>query len=334
LIGSGVALSLVAACGAVPEPETTTEQSAVTGGEVSPASDNAVVELGVVRPLPYLNDVCTGVLVAPNVVVTVLDCLTNWDGLGLSYPFVCEPDGSLGTPDTGGGWIGDPVKPSDVRVFWGSNLGDRPPAAYGQQIFTSGTPEACEDNIGVLVLDRDLPSAGYPLRLDRDVEVGEDMTIIGWGMETQLDARYRRDVTVLEVGPDDTSQGTTDVAPRSFLIGTGPCSGDRGAPTISTETGAVAGIFARWTNDSVDCRSPYQLNRVTKIAPYKSMFEQAFAAAGAKLRSEASGTAPSAKTPKAGCSVSPNHVGSSTPAFGFVLLLGLALLARKRGFSA
>jgi hypothetical protein len=320
------------ACAAVAEAPSGVERSAINAGELSTDADNAVVQVRVVRPPPLGGDVCTGALVAPNVLLTSLECATLFDS---SLSVSCRADGTLQTTTTSGGVIGEPVTPSDLRVYYGSSLDDEPPSAYGRQIFVTGTTEVCEDDLAAVVLDRALPSNGYGLRLSRDVSAGEELTAIGWGY-SPYDARFKRNVTVSDVGPDDVSDGTSAAPPRSFFVGTGLCWGDRGAPALSTDTGLVAGIYARPMSGGL-CFGPdgpdeEGVNRFVKLAPYESMLRQAFDAAGATLVSDLPNPPPHHKS--SGCAVAPSGASGSSTAAGWSFALASVVLLRRRGRSA
>jgi hypothetical protein len=204
--------------------------------------------------------------------------------------YICRSDGTLAPPDTGAGWLGEPFSPGNIAVFFGGNIrvrlgadGSPVPDAVGSLILGSRSSVICVDDIALVVLDRQLPSAGLPLRLERDVAVGEVMTVIGYGLTDHPvnTDRYRRDgLQVLAVGPDNTSEGAGTVTPRAFTTGVGPCIEDQGGPVLSEETGAVAGIYARPLL-GYDCFAPDQLNLFTKVAPYASLIREAFVAAGA-----------------------------------------------------
>ncbi|HTQ03258.1 MAG TPA: trypsin-like serine protease [Polyangiaceae bacterium] len=324
----GLAASACAGAGAGDAP-TGVEASAINMGELSPDTDNAVVAVRVVRPPPWDGDLCTGTLVASNVMLTSLECVTLFDS---HQAVTCLSDGTLDTTGTMGGAIGDPLTPHDIRVYYGSSLGDEAPSAYGAQVFVTGTPEVCEDDLAAVVLDRSLPSAGYALRLSPDVTVGEEVTAIGWG-QSDYDARFKRDVAIIAVGPDDTTNGPGDAAPRSFLVGNGLCFGDRGGPALSDDTGAVVGIYARPLSGG-SCVGPDRdvdgVNRFVKLAPYESMIRQAFDAAGATLVTDApSGGEPSGKH-AAGCALSRGAPGGSSSVALWVLALGAGLRRRKR----
>jgi hypothetical protein len=275
------------ACGEAPAAATATERAAIAGGEPSPESEDAIVKL---RGFGTKSErTCTGTLIASNLLLTAQHCVVEQQSTGLSG-YSCRPDGTLAPPDTGNGWLGEPFPPGNIAVFFGGNIRVRldadanpVPDAVGAQVFGSGSSVICVDDIALVLLDRPLPAAGLPLRLERDVAVGEVVTAIGYGSTDKPvnTDRYRRDgLQVIAVGPDNTSEGPGAVTPRAFMTGAGPCVEDQGGPALSEETGAVAGVYARPLLGN-DCFAPDQLNLFTKVAPYASLIREAFVAAGA-----------------------------------------------------
>jgi hypothetical protein len=241
---------------------------------------------------------------------------------------MCNDDGTQ-PANTQRGTIGLPVNADDIEVFFGPEsifpLEVRPePAAFGVEVFGSGTTTVCSDNIAAIVLDRDLPTNGLALRVNRPVVPGEEVTLIGFE-HLRPPRRRRSHVPVLAVGPDDLSGGLGDTLPRAFLIGDGPCVGDLGGPAVSDESGAVVGIYSFTTTGSDwDC-TPGLRAIYTKVAPFVPLLEQALESAGRKLRGEEepSGEAP----PEAGgCSFgrSGSRAASSLAWASLVLALILA----------
>jgi hypothetical protein len=267
--------ALAVACADAPDFPIASSGEAVSGGEVSGAADDFVVRVASRQPEPYDGIVCSGTLLAPNLLLTALHCVAVFDAWS---GFTCLSDGSL-AHGSAGGWIGETLAPADIEVSVGTAL-PLAVAARGASVFGSGSTVVCVDDIALVVLDTDLPVPGVPVRLERPVVEGERMTVIGYGLNDGRDVlRARRSgVPVLDVGPDDTSSGPGTAAPRTFIVGDGPCSGDNGGPSLSDETGAVTGVFA--FGFSGDCTQPGTRGSFTKLAPFQSLLERAFQAAG------------------------------------------------------
>ena len=305
------------------------ETNAIVGGQES-LDDDAVVMLKATFSAAAVQRLCTGTLVAPNLVLTAHRCVAPLPPL----PFDCDFDGTLKPPDNGGGWFGQPV-PSDVEVHLGPRAARTEPAAYGARVFSIGI-EACVDDIALLELDRDLPLAPERLRLERGIALGETVSVVGFGDTGASNypfVRYRRDgVHVTAVGYDDTTQGSSHVIPRTFLTGDGLCLGDVGGPALAAESGAMIGLYL-WPTVAASCYATGQSHVFVKVAPYASFIREAFAAVGGEPLEEKS---VERTTPRASpsCSVSPVRA----PAGGAVhILVGYALWcaarrrARRRG---
>ena len=316
-ISLAIAVGLsVLACADPPESPLAVSSAAIVGGEPSPPSENAVVKLESFQA-GRGTTTCVGALVAPHLVLTAQHCVA-FNAAGPESDHVCEVDGSVSPNDDGAGWLGEPLSPADVHVFFGDDLhvrlaadGSGPvPDAVGVHIFGSGTTESCIDDIALVELDRAFPVAGLPLRLEQDVMVGERLTVVGYGFSdvpTPTDRYRRSSVSVLAVGPDDTSHGLGSVTPRTFLTDTGPCAGDEGGPALSDETGAAVGIHSHALHKG-DCTAPDQVHAYTKVAPYANLIRAAFQATGVSPIEE---RASAQKRTGRGCSVGGLHAGDA-----------------------
>jgi hypothetical protein len=91
---------------------------------------------------------------------------------------------------------------------------------------------------------------------------------------TERGRQERKHISVRGVGgPDASTPGDSGVAPRTVLVGEGPCHGDSGGPLFSEETGAEIGVYSilqTSTCTGLDVRNTY-----TQIAPFEPLIRMA-----------------------------------------------------------
>ncbi|MDF2695399.1 MAG: hypothetical protein K0S65_3782 [Labilithrix sp.] len=282
-------LSCLAACSSasVGEEERAGQtRSAVISGKASDASQDAVILLVHYDPQTQGFGQCTGTLLAPRLVLTARHCVGDTDAYA-----ACKSDG---TPIAAGG-IRKNHKPETMYVFTGKDRpdfgrGEVEPAGQGMKILDDGGDNLCNHDIALVVLKEPVKDAVIaPIRLDSDVQVGELITAVGWGVTDKTSSpdvrQQRKNVEIVTVGPDK-SDGP--VPPNEFEVGESICSGDSGGPAIAQETNAVVGVVSRGGNaqaqesddpaaNCIDARNLY-----TKVAPFKDLILQGFELAEAE----------------------------------------------------
>ncbi len=254
-----IALSL-GACGAEPPAEPVERSShSIFGGEDSGAEDDAVVWL--TKP----EGICSGVLVAKNLVLTAMHCVSDYDDS--AHDFTCSANGELENGGNGQGEMGPEHPPERIEV--GSVPTKR--LAAGQRIFSTHTVTVCTNDLALVLLDRELDLPIHPIELTAPPRFDDTMTIIGYGQTDSADAigRQRRTgIDVLDIG----------VPPRTFTLGPGGCKGDSGGPAVNERTGAIAGVYSTYVGD---CGSSQVRNIYTSLTSFDDLILEAFEAAGA-----------------------------------------------------
>jgi hypothetical protein len=332
LLRCTLATALLAACGQAGDDvdgELGVSKQAMFAGEPSDASYEGVVFIETKQNGDNALT-CTGTLVAPNLVITALHCVT---GTPLGN-FNCKPDGSMTSANIQDGTLSALVFPSNVKIYRGSPVDHSAPAALGAHLFGTGSTQVCQGDLALVQLDRDLDAPISSLRLDRMASWKETVNVLGYG-ETEGPSsgglRRIRQVEVVDVGPASTAEPTRTAAPRTFVVGEGPCKGDSGGPAFSEATGALLGVFslnAGTTCDTVGIRNSY-----TSLSPFSKLILDTFQKAGAEpmLEPGSSIDDPAAqnKADAGGCALAPLRPARPSFALG-LFALGAFALARRR----
>lgn len=221
-------------------------RASIVEGQPSGDDQNQVVLLRLTALGPA--SVCSGVLVAPNLVLTALHCLATYGtpASGMVGLAECIP-GVTSMPATAA------FNPDSVNVFVSSTRAapKATPQAVGAKLMFLPSFDICDGDVAAVLLDRDIPDAPIaPIRFERDVELGEKVTAVGWGMAADdgyPKQRQQRELTVSMVGPGTYVHpllgGSIEIPGIEFVTSSGPCSADSGSPTFDA-SGAVVGIFS------------------------------------------------------------------------------------------
>jgi len=205
---------------------------------------------------------CSGTLVAQNLVLTALHCVSTRNP---TQGVVCDDTGHPASADNSA-LLGPLVKPDSVAVYVGP-VPAQTPDANVTQIIGSGSATICENDLAFIVLDRALALPVAPLRLEAPATVGEELTVVGFG-ENSTGASDDREARAVQV----TATGQWI---RTFTVSEGPCLGDSGGPSLTAD-GKLAGVFS---TVSLDCSGADAAGKYTDVSYFGPLAARAFAAA-------------------------------------------------------
>jgi hypothetical protein len=224
---SALVLSLfLAACSAAaledravtPSDDIRVDQAEIVHGVPDRGRNPAVVAIGIAD-----QGLCTGALIAPNVVLTARHCVSK-----TSEQVRCPAD----EPQV----LGDRAA-SSLLVLVGDDVTHAVPVARGRELVVPDVDALCDDDIALIVLDR--PVVGIdPLDVRlHGVAKGDHVRAIGFGKKGNHVAAgtkvLREHVRV------------TEATATEFMVGEATCQGDSGGPALDEASGDVVGVVSR-----------------------------------------------------------------------------------------
>jgi hypothetical protein len=211
---------------------------------------------------------CSGALVAPNLLLTARHCVSK----SITATPACDTRGESHNGDH----LGADEDPASIAVYIGTHVDVTvdTPRAYATKTIHPRTRVLCDSDVAFLVLDRPLEGVQQlQMRLDAPVREGDFVVPVGFGggFVGDIGTRVPRDATeILSVGPRHNTSTGAVIGPREFEVDEATCRGDSGGPALDAHSGEIVGVVSRGRSCFSEGNHVY-----TRIDAYASLARQA-----------------------------------------------------------
>ncbi|MCG7392556.1 trypsin-like serine protease [Microvirga sp. ACRRW] len=196
-----------------------------------------------------LGELCSGALIASDLVLTAAHCVTD----PASYRVTA---------------VNRAFKPQRIRVI----------AMATHPSFKTGTTPRTQPGVDLAILRLERPLGGEFLPLDPSlagrIDVGDEVTIAGFGVSAESrkgTARVLRQTNLVSLGPIEVANRVLIVVDRQRLAetsGAGACRGDSGGPILAEtqDSYLLYGIIS-WSSGAFRTRSASACGGLTAVTP-------------------------------------------------------------------
>jgi len=194
---------------------------------------------------------CSGTLIASNVVLTARHCVSE------TLEHVQCPSNQA--------QVTSHRDPASLTIYSGDDVSTAHQVARGVEVFVPHSQVLCDNDIAAIVLDQDVDIE--PISVSKiSVTVGMPIRAIGYGKSGDNGSagiKLRRDhVKVLQTSPAE------------FLVGESTCQGDSGGPALD-ESGELVGVVSR---GGPSCDGKNAHNVYTRANAFNTLIEEALKA--------------------------------------------------------
>jgi hypothetical protein len=195
---------------------------------------------------------CTGSLVAPDVVLTARHC-------------VAQAAATIECPSTAA-QVGPAVDPTTLQILAGDDVTTATLLGIGAAIVAPAGDVLCDADIAFIILDRSTSDI-TPLQISTTPVVeGSHVRSVGFGATS--------DTTPAGIKIVREHVAVQGVVSDEFQIGEATCQGDSGGPAFDETTGQIVGVVSRGGGS---CTGKDAYNIYTRTDIFEPLFAQALA---------------------------------------------------------
>jgi hypothetical protein len=244
---------------------------------------------------------CSGVAIAPSLVVTSLACTyrpssvgdpdpavrraSKFFAAGIDLERVCDPARAWAPVEDGSfsAAFGKPLDPSAMSVYLASDV-ERTFAV--KSVFASGATSPCAPGLALLELEREIAVSALPVRL-ADGPLEEAVSLGGHCAAGRYIQTHVQPSSVVAMTAE---LGSEQAPPWSLLLPGGSLDTDIGGAVVSAQTGALVGVIVSGSGSECSALEPGAQTFAVRIAAFRSLLLETARARGIDLRVEALAT--------------------------------------------
>jgi Trypsin len=228
-----------------PDPAATIDHLEIVRGVPDRGRNPAVVAIGIAD-----RGLCTGTLIAKDVVLTARHCVAK-----TAASVRCPADAQQ---------VYGAHAPQELAIYTGDVVDGQSPAARGRELVMPEGITLCDADIAAIVLDTPILNIKPVGVRVRPLAYGERVASVGYGKRGDRlgagDKVFREHVAVVSL------------TPAEFVVGEATCQGDSGGPALDEATGELIGVVSR---GGPSCSGPNVHNIYTRADAFAWLIDAA-----------------------------------------------------------